>query len=53
MLPCPWFRLLLDSGASIDDDEDPPPQFANCPCPAATAALYGREAILRTLLDKK
>ncbi len=44
-------RVLLESGAAID--EDVPPQFSNCPSPAATAAIYGREAILRTFLDKR
>ncbi len=46
-------RLLLDAGSVIDDDVTPAAQFANCPGPAATAALYGREAILRKFLDKK
>ena len=44
------FRLLLEKGVPVDDDL--PAQVSSCPTPVMTAALHGRDAVLRTLLNR-
>jgi len=43
-------RSLLEQGVPVE--EDLPPQVASCPTPLMTAALHGRDAVLRTLLNR-